>query len=332
MLSVISLQDDIENESDDDDFVEFLDLIELLSSDSDDDDDPDTLDDGSNFLFNFDEQKFKNFYRISPTTFQKLINLLKLRLMEQNEEFTAEKQILLSLRYYATGNLYNELTKLFKISQNKASKIINRVSMFLEEILRYYIAVPVNANEVKAIQMGFYEIGNIPNVIGAISTRHIILRAPSRRQINDEIEIYRNTNQQLTLIVQIVCDANYKILNIDASSPGSMTSQEVYDTSFLKDILDERESVILLGDSSYECRENFLTPIQQPLTQSERKYNYSQRKTHQTINTCFRMISTRFPLLEIGFNTSISRAITTILALGVLHNFALLCNDTVPIS
>lgn len=278
---------------------------------------------------NFTEKDFHEKFRITKSTFHKLADLLESRDQyienRPHNPIPLEVQLMIGLRYYATGSYQNELCEFFSVHQTTIGRIVHRISSALEDLLLDFIKIPVTKSELKEIQEQFYNIAQFANVIGIVATKHVPLNSPHG---NENILSYRNTSGTYSLILQIICDSKCRIMNIDASSPGSMTKEEVFDACELNDLFGKRG--VLLGNEAYKSRSILLTPIINAETESEKRYNFFHQKTQKIGDSCLEMMLKRFPVLQNGLRVHISKSISIILALGVLHNFCIINKDPLP--
>ena len=79
----------------------------------------------------YDEEQFRIRYRLTKDSFREILNIIAPAISGHNERgnpIPADIQLLLTLRYYATGTFQQACGDLCDISQPSASRIIKRVS------------------------------------------------------------------------------------------------------------------------------------------------------------------------------------------------------------
>lgn len=74
---------------------------------------------------------FRNFFRMSSTTFETVLNMIAAKITKQNTTFReaipAHERLAVTLRFLATGDSYHSLSYTFKISKQVLSKAIPEV-------------------------------------------------------------------------------------------------------------------------------------------------------------------------------------------------------------
>ena len=87
---------------------------------------------------------------------------------------------------------------------------------------------------------------------------------------------------------------------------------------------------ILLGDSGYPCKPYLLTPISNPCSPSEERYNASHVRTRTIVERCFGEWKGMFRALKNGMQISLTTAKTAIIAMAVLYNIRQNFKDNNP--
>ena len=70
-----------------------------------------------------------------------------------------------------------------------------------------------------------------------------------------------------------------------------------------------------------------LTPVRNPRTQQERRYNYAHARTRNVIERTFGIMKTRFPVLQDPMRTKLRNSFVIIVAIAVLHNVGITRGD-----
>ena len=83
----------------------------------------------------------------------------------------------------------------------------------------------------------------------------------------------------------------------------------------------------LIGDAGYPCRKYLLTPLAQPQTQPERRYNLSLSTTRVCVERVFGQWKRRFPIVGSTIRLSLNTAVAVIVATAVLFNISKDLND-----
>lgn len=227
-------------------------------------------------------------------------------------------QLLLCLRFYATGCTQLAAGDFSGVSISTAHRIVHKVSRVLADLYQEYIYFPRNAQEKSDTQMGFYRIARFPKVIGAVDCTHIKIRSPG----GEHAEYFRNRKGYFSLNVQAIVNANLEFTNLVARWPGSAHDQTIFDQSVIRAQLenDYFGDGIILADSGYSDRKFCMTPLDHPATREQRLYNEAQIRTRNPVERIFGVWKRRFPVLAIGINTKVDKAMTIIIAAAVLFN------------
>lgn len=161
-------------------------------------------------------------------------------------------QVLVALKFYASGSFQSIVADAAGINQSSVSRIINLVTEILSEKAKTEIIMPSGGFEVNQTIQDFARISGFPRVIGAIDGTHIPIKAPSAEE-----PIYVNRKNFHSLNVQVVCNASHLVLNYSARYPGSTHDAFIWNTSDIRRRFHNGEfgDAILLGKYLFTIRQ-----------------------------------------------------------------------------
>jgi hypothetical protein len=247
----------------------------------------------------------------------------------RNNSVSPVNQLLICIRYYATGCHQLTLQYFSGMHKSTINRIVKRVTEAICATLSQEITSFPEGNEnIISIMQGFYQLRQFPNVNGAIDCTHINIVSPGR----DDAEIFRNRKKYFSVNVQAVADHNYRFKNLVARWPGSTHDVTIFNNSQLKASVhnDRNPNFYLLGNNGYALKPYLLTPLLEPRNQAERRYNNSHKRTRVIIENTFGIWKRRFPILAYGCRTKLSLTLDIIVATAVLHNIARNANSDEP--
>lgn len=149
-------------------------------------------------------------------------------------------EVLTALRFYACGSYQLGIGQDFTISlsQSSVSRSIKSVSQAIRtHLLKDWVKFPMNINDHAQLKQQFYEKYSFPGVIGVIDCTHIAIVSPSSEDSNYPEHIYVNRKGYHSLNVQLICDANMSILNVNAHFPGSVHDAFIWKSSNVRKAL-----------------------------------------------------------------------------------------------
>ncbi|XP_018578346.1 putative nuclease HARBI1 [Anoplophora glabripennis] len=306
---------DVEVFSDDDDDFYDGNYIEIRR--------PYTLRNKPNNLDVWDDDDFFRRFRLTKPT----VNLLIIRVQNQLEviwnrsrSLTPMNQLLLALRFYATGNFLRAVGDFSGVSIVTASRIVRKVSIVIASLRPDNIKMPRTQQEIESTKRGFFAMHGFPRVVGIVDGTHIRIQSPG----GDNAELFRNRKGYFSINTQVTCDFNLKIIDIVARWPGSAHDATIFQHSSLKIHMEQNRfnNGILLGDSGYGLKNYLLTPLLHPNIPAEQCYNEVHIRTRNTIERVIGIWKRRFPVLSIGLRLKIETIQDIIVATAVLHNIA----------
>lgn len=87
-------------------------------------------------------------------------------------------QVMLALRFYATGTFQTVIGELFGVDRSTASRTISRVTEVLVRQMPKWVSLP-NQQEADLTKEKFFAKAGFPNVVGCVDGTHVRILAPS---------------------------------------------------------------------------------------------------------------------------------------------------------
>lgn len=146
-------------------------------------------------------------------------------------------------------------------------------------------------------------------------------------------ELYRNRKGYFSINVQVVCNADLKIIDIVARWYGSTHDTTIFNNSRLRASFEAGKfnNGLLLGDAGYPVKSYLMTPLDNPESREEHLYNEAHIRTRNTVERLFGVWKRRFPILALGMRMQVDKVLAIIVATAVLHNIARLEREAEPI-
>lgn len=172
------------------------------------------------------------------------------------------------------------------MTQPTFSRALSEVCSALEAIAPNVIKFPISEAEKQAKKEEFMEHFQFPGVIGCIDGTHVAI-TPSQ---NDE-HLYFNRKRYHSKNVQIICDANLMILNVNANYGGATHDSFIWRNSNIRRHLEQYNqhdrNCWLLGDSGYPQEPWLMTPIRgMPRECPEGRYTTALTRTRNCAERC----------------------------------------------
>ncbi|RZC42825.1 DDE Tnp 4 and/or Plant tran domain containing protein [Asbolus verrucosus] len=275
-----------------------------------------------------DSIDFQQRYRLKKETVMSLIHEIGNEIEYsslRNNCVSARTQILVALRFYATGAFQKLVGDHIKIHNSTVCRIIRKVTSKIARLGRQHIQMPKTEAEITEIKAGFYNLHGFPRVVGALDCTHVKIQSPG----GPNAELYRYRKGYFSLNVPAICDSKLKIRHIIARWLGSVHDSTIFNDSPLpvEFEMGAYNNGVLIGDSAYPCKPYLLTSILNPSSGSEEAYNQVHILTRNSIERCFGVLKRRFPCLQIGLRVNLALITQIIVTCAALHNIFKEQND-----
>ena len=237
-----------------------------------------------------------------------MLNLIGDRLdfpTKRNNPISPKNRLLTALRFYATGSFQEVIGDVSDLDKSTVCRIIHQVSNAIASLSPQIIKLPSAKREQREVMEDFYRISRFPGVIGALYCTHVRIQSPG----GENGELFRNRKGYFSMNVQTVSDSNLFIRDIVARWPGSTHDSTIFHESRLRARLETREIAdgYLLGDGGYPCKSYLLTPLQNPITQPEQRYNRAHIATRNVVERQYGVWKRRFPAISLGLRCHIEK-------------------------
>ncbi|XP_059494106.1 putative nuclease HARBI1 [Stegostoma tigrinum] len=228
-----------------------------------------------------------------------------------------------ALSFYALGSFQASTGSICSVSQFAVHRSIIEVTDALFCRADNFICFPIDEQHQQQRATHSYRFAGFPRVQGVIDCMRVAIRAP----VHDAVT-YMNHKGFYSINVQLVCDYQHRIMQVNAHFPGSLHSAFILRQSSVPALFEEEGSMggWLLGDKEYPLQPWLMTPLKHPRTEAEHRYNEAHSKTRITVECTIGILKQRFRCLDRSrcvLQYSPHKVSRMIMACCILHNFAL---------
>ena len=112
---------------------------------------------------------------------------------------------------YATGSFLEVIGDLMTVGKATISRVVNEVTDTLHR-MGGFITMPKNDNDIRCTMSDFYQIAQVPGVVGCVAGTHIYIQAPCDDQ--ESHFVYHKGYHSIN--VQMICNARKCVANVVA--------------------------------------------------------------------------------------------------------------------
>uniref|UniRef100_UPI00358EEA32 putative nuclease HARBI1 n=1 Tax=Myxine glutinosa TaxID=7769 RepID=UPI00358EEA32 len=284
-----------------------------------------------------DVRSFKNFLRVDPEMFRKLVAHLTPRIQKQDTNFRKALppglKVAITLRFLATGNSYKSLSYGLRVTPNTIVSIVPEVCQAIyDEYHEEAIKCPSTPEEWKEVAKDFSEKWSFHHVCGALDGKHVRILAPPGSG-----SVYYNYKGYFSIIMLALVDADYKLMYLNVGTPGADSDAGIFRDCSLFKALDEDQANLpppepfpggdqdvpyfLVGDDAFALRTWMMKPYsKRQMTHAERIFNYRLSKCRRIVENSFGILANRFRCFHTMMMMRPQTVEKVVLAACTLHN------------
>ena len=209
-------------------------------------------------------------------------------------------KIVITLRFLATGNSFQSMEFNWRSAHNTIGKFVPEVcDTIVEEYIGEVFCTPTTTDGWLEIAKGFQERWNFPHACGAPDGKHVAIRKPKQSG-----SIYYNYKGFLSIVILVLCDANYKAIWAHVGYPGSESDCGIYnDSPMFQGIQDgtinlpppeplpndnEDTPYFFIGDDAFPLRQHMLKPYSTRYLDNEQLvFNYRLSRARRVVESLF---------------------------------------------
>ncbi|KAI4468135.1 hypothetical protein MML48_2g00002635 [Holotrichia oblita] len=289
------------------------------------------------------QKKFLKLFRLDKHASRELVNELS-NFMEAESRAThipKHIRVLTTLHFLGHGSYQCGVgcSYSFALSQPAVSRCIREVTdVMVTNLLNQWIKFPNTRNEFNALKQDFTEeFPLFRNLVGVIDGTQIQIIAPPQHHEIYPAAPYYCRKGYYSINTQIVCDAQKKILNMNARFPGSVHDSAIWTSSTVRNILNNQfaagQENYLFGDSGYPLEPWLLTPFNNPQEgEPEARFNNHLSMARIKVEHTIGILKSRFRCLlgHRALHCNPIRTAKIIYSCGILHNIASHFNVELP--
>ncbi|CAH1969361.1 unnamed protein product [Acanthoscelides obtectus] len=282
-----------------------------------------------------DETKFLNYFRMSVSSFDELLQRVQTQLQRQDTNMRnciqPEQMLAVTLRYLASGCSFTDLYYSYRLGISTISKIVREVCDILWSCLVEECIPKLTKERFESVAAGFKKRANFFHCIGAVDGKHIRIVKPEFSG-----SLYYNYKSYFSVVLMAVADSNYRFIYVDVGAYGSECDSSIFKESSLWKSIQKKSLELpsakplsgseasnvpyfLIGDEAFGLNINLLRPFGgKELSQKKRIFNYRLSRARRYVE-CSN--SNKWRILHRSLNVNTDFAVSIVKACVVLHNF-----------
>ncbi|KAK1662598.1 hypothetical protein QYE76_050757 [Lolium multiflorum] len=281
---------------------------------------------------------FKRHFHLSRSTFEALCGMVAPAVEKQDTRMRipipVRKRVAVVVFLLSTGQSLRMIEKRFGIGISTVHKLVREVCAAITDIVLPQFVVWPDASTAASAAAKFKALTEgIPDVIGAVYTTHIHIKAPEHHvadYYNAGLTRRNKGKTSYSVSLQASVDADGAITDVCVGHPGAVPDGDVLFKSTLMtrtvDILSQDKR--LIGGAGYPLMDWMLVPYShQNLTHTQHEFNLKVAAARAVAVDAFQRLKTRWACLQKRCEFKVKNIPAILSACCALHNFCERCGD-----
>ncbi|XP_070385621.1 uncharacterized protein [Dermacentor albipictus] len=270
-----------------------------------------------------DEEYYRDFLRMPPSTFDTLLELLRPSITKEDTNYrpavSAHDRLAMSFKFLATGKTQRDMSFNFLVSISTTCRIVSAVSDALWTALKpLYLQHPQGADKWLKVSAEFEERWNMPHCVGAIDGKHVNVECPANSGT-----VHHNYKGSFSKSLIAVCDAQFRFLYVKIGHSGSDSDGGIFSRSTLQKEIARGTLALppprpvgsegllpyfLVGDEAFPLKECMMRLYPRltlhedsPETHRRRFFNYRLSRAQRVIENAFGILAQWWKILRRPF-------------------------------
>ncbi|XP_055373443.1 putative nuclease HARBI1 [Condylostylus longicornis] len=219
-----------------------------------------------------------------------------------------------------------EISEKFSIGKGSVHRMVTRMTRILTNLKEKFIIWPQSNEEYKKLMKGFQNIKSnnpFPNVVGCLGCTHLRIYQPKIGASS-----YCNSNKTFSMILQAICDSNFRFINVYFGWPGGSHDADVWKKNPLYEKLQNQSIIIpqdgyILGDTNFPLETFLMVPFRDDENLSSEKIQFNETLNYIriTIEKSFGVLKKKFSILKHLPVNKLSEAKYIVSSCIMLYNF-----------
>ena len=299
-----------------------------------------------------EREDYRRFMRMNTETFHELLEKIRPFITKQTtimrKPLSPEEKLAVTLRFLGTGDDYDSLSFLFRISRETIRQFVPIVCHYIYHCLKgEYLKLPSSDEEWAQIANRTYNRWQYPNAIAAADGKHIAITKPV-----DGGSEFRNYKGFHSIVLMALVRHDYTFLYADVGCQGRISDGGVWaNCEFAKKMSRGEISFpppktlpkpsaaswshhdipelpyVLVGDSAFPLQQNLMKPYpDKNQSDVQMNYNYRHSRFRRVSENAFGILVNRFRIYNKRIDLDPDIVVIIVRATLALHN--LLCTKS----